>query len=71
MYIAMRKHRLTITPKELSRLPDYSGLSRSSIYRHYRKIREHTGAPEYRHLNVVEIATFLGIEAEVLNQIMD
>jgi predicted DNA-binding transcriptional regulator AlpA len=57
----MRKHRLTITPKELSGLPDFAGLSRSSIYRHYKKIREKTGPPKYRHLNYAEVADYLGV----------
>jgi predicted DNA-binding transcriptional regulator AlpA len=66
----MRKQQITISPQELSRIPDYAGLSRTSLYRHYRKIRQHTGAPSYRYLNIKEIAQYLGVEHTELQKVI-
>ncbi len=60
------RHKLILAPKDLYRIPDFSDLSRSALYRRVGKIRDFAGKKRKQPITVIDVADWLGVEPEYI-----
>lgn len=59
---------LIIKAKDLQRWPDFAHLSLSSLYRHFRKIRDFAGKERKQPVTVHDLATYFDLPLETITK---